>query len=125
MDYKAVLRCQPWLHFVNAHNISFRFLDYTKGDMFIAYNTIHDQFELHSVRSFQLTDSSCNGVLESSQINGFAFEQFRETELKKFMLEAVSDLAHRNHLYDAHENQAQSNLDCRLKQIELTLGTRV
>lgn len=125
MDYKAVLRCQPWLHFVNTHNISFRFLDYTKGDMFIAYNTIHDQFELHSVRSFQLTDSSCNGVLEPSQINGFAFEQFRETELKKFMLEAVSDLAHRNHLYDAHANQAQSNLDCRLKQIELTLGTRV
>lgn len=82
MDYKAVLRQQPWLSLVNKHNISFRFLTYTNGDMFIAYNKLHKQYEIHSVRSYMLTDSSCNGVLEPEQVNGFAYEQFRESELK-------------------------------------------
>ena len=125
MDYKAVLRHQPWLSFVNIYNISFRFLKYTKGDMFIAYNKIHNQYELHSVRSYMLTDSSCNGVLEPSQVNGFAYEHFRESELKKFMLELQSDLDHLNWIYDKHENSSRNSLDARLKEIELTLGTRV
>lgn len=125
MNYKTVLRAQPWLRLVNKHNISFRFLNYTKGDMFIARNTITGDYELHSVRSFLLTDSSCNGVLEPNQVNGFAYEQFRETELKKFMLEIQSDLDHTNHLYDKFEDKRQSSLYDSLRQIELTLGTRV
>ena len=125
MDYKAVLRHQPWLKFANKHNISFRFLAYTNGDMFIAYNTITNNYEVHSVRSYMLTDSSCNGVLEPNQVNGFAYEQFRESELKKFMLEIMSNNDHMNNLYDRHENSRSNSLDRQLKQIELTLGTRV
>ena len=125
MDYKAVLRHQPWLRFANKHNISFRFLEYTDGDMFIAYNTITNNYEIHSVRSYRLTDSSCNGVLEENQVNGFAYEQFRESELKKFMLEIMSNNEKVNNLYDRHENSRHSNLERSLKQIELTLGTRV
>ena len=125
MDYKAVLRHQPWLRFANKHNISFRFLDYTNGDMFIAYNRITNNYEIHSVRSYMLTDSSCNGILEPEQVNGFAYEQFRESELKKFMLEIMSNNDHLNNLYNRHENSRQSSLDRSLKQIELTLGTRV
>lgn len=125
MDYKAVLRHQPWLKFANKHNISFRFLAYTNGDMFIAYNTTTNNYEVHSVRSYKLTDSSCNGVLEPNQVNGFAYEQFRESELKKFMLEIMSNNDHMNNLYDRHENSRSNSLDRQLKQIELTLGTRV
>lgn len=125
MDYKAVLRHQPWLKLVNKHNISFRFLEYTNGDTFIVYNNLTGNYELHSVRSYMLTDSSCNGVLEPQQVNGFAFEQFRESELRKFMLDIISNNEHLNNLYDKHEESRQSNLDRSLKQIELTLGTRV
>lgn len=125
MDYKAVLKHQPWLRFANKHNISFRFLKYTNGDMFVAYNTINDEYEIHSVRSYQLTDSSCNGVVDPSQVNGFAFENFREHELKKFMLEIQSDLDKTNDLYDKFDNQRGVSLARQLKQIELTLGTRV
>ena len=125
MDYKAVLRHQPWLEFANKHNISFRFLDYTNGDMFIAYNRINNNYEIHSVRSYMLTDSSCNGVLGPEQVNGFAYEQFRESELKKFMVEIMSANQSLNHLYDRHESTRSNNLDRQLKQIELTLGTRV
>lgn len=125
MDYKAVLRNQPWLRLANKHNISFRFLEYTKGDMFIAYNNITGNYEVHSVNSYRLTDSSCNGVLEENQINGFAYEQFRESELKKFMLDIVHNNAHINHLYDTQESKRSDSLDRQLKQIELTLGTRV
>ena len=125
MDYKAVLRYQPWLKLVNKHNISFRFLTYTNGDMFIAYNTIYNQYEVHSVRSYMLTDSSCNGVLEPEQVNGFAYEQFRESELKKFMLEIQSNLQKVNNLYDRFEDSRPASLDRQIKQIELTLGTRV
>lgn len=125
MDYKAVLRHQPWLDFVNKHNISFRFLNYTNGDMFIVYNRITNNYEIHSVRSYKLTDSSCNGVLEPNQVNGFAYEQFRESELRKFMLEIMSHNDHMNNLYDRHEASRHSSLERQLKQIELTLGTRV
>ena len=125
MDYKAVLRHQPWLRFANKHNISFRFLEYSHGDLFIAYNTITNNYELHSVRSYKLTDSSCNGVLEPNQVNGFAYEQFRESELRKFMLEIISNNEHINSLYDRHEAKRSSNLERSLKQIELTIGTRV
>ena len=125
MDYKAVLRHQPWLRFANKHNISFRFLEYTNGDMFIAYNTITNNYEVHSVRSYMLTDSSCNGVCEPTQVNGFVYEQFRESELKKFMLEIMSNNDHVNNLYDRHESTRSQSLDRQLKQIELTLGTRV
>ena len=125
MDYKAVLKHQPWLEFANKHNISFRFLRYTKGDMFIAYNRITENYEIHSVRSYLLTDSSCNGVLEPNQVNGFAYEQFRESELRKFMLEIMSENEKINTLYDRQENSRSSSLIQSLKQIELTLGTKV
>lgn len=125
MDYKAVLKHQPWLEFANKHNISFRFLRYTKGDMFIAYNRITENYEIHSVRSYLLTDSSCNGVLEPNHVNGFAYEQFRESELRKFMLEIMSENEKINTLYDRQENSRSSSLAQSLKQIELTLGTKV
>lgn len=125
MDYKAVLRHQPWLEFANKHNISFRFLKYTKGDMFIAYNRKTGKYEVHSVNSYRLTDSSCNGVLEENQVNGFAYEQFRESELKKFMLDIIHNNDHINHLYDMQESRRSNTLTRQLKQIELTLGTRV
>lgn len=125
MDYKAVLRHQPWLRFANKHNISFRFLKYTNGDMFIAYNIKTGNYEVHSVNSYRLTDSSCNGVLEENQVNGFAFENFRESELKKFMLDIIHNNDHINHLYDKQESRRSDTLTRQLKQIELTLGTRV
>lgn len=125
MDYKAVLRHQPWLEFANKHNISFRFLAYTNGDMFIAYNRLTNNYEVHSVRSYMLTDSSCNGVIEPDRVNGFAYEQFRESELKKFMIEIMSTNSRLNNLYDRHESTRSQSLDRQLKQIELTLGTRV
>lgn len=125
MDYKAVLRCQPWIRLVNKHGISFRFLQYTKGDMFIGYNNLTGDYEIHSVRSYQLTGSSCNGVLEENQVNGFAYYQFRESELKKFLLDITSQIERTNHLYDSREDQRDIILKNSLTQIERTLGTRV
>ena len=125
MNYREVLRCQPWLQFVNKHNISFRFLKYTRGDMFVAINKRTGNYELHSVRSFKLTDSSLNKVLEENEVNGCAYFSFRETELKKFMIEEQSRLDRLNYLYDMQEDKRRRALDRSIKQIELTLGTRV
>lgn len=125
MNYREVLRCQPWLQFVNKHNISFRFLKYTRGDMFVAINKRTGNYELHSVRSFKLTDSSLNKVLEENEVNGCAYFSFRETELKKFMIEEQSRLDRLNYLYDVQEDKRGRALDRSIKQIELTLGTRV
>ena len=125
MNYREVLRCQPWLQFVNKHNISFRFLKYTRGDMFVAINKRTGNYELHSVRSFKLTDSSLNKVLEDNEVNGCTYFNFRATELKKFMIEEQSRLDRLNYLYDSHEVNKERALDRSIKQIELTLGTRV
>ena len=125
MNYKTVLRHQPWLRFMNRDNISFRFLKYSHGDLFIAYNTLNDSYELHSVRSYRLTDSSCNGVLDDNQVNGYALYNFREHELKKFMYEIQDDLEKRNRLYDTRSDARTATLKNSLKQIELALGTKV
>lgn len=125
MNYKGVLRCQPWLQFINKHNISFRFLKYTNGDMFIALNKKTGNYELHSVRSFLLTDSSLNKVLEKNEVNGTVYYQFRANELKKFLLDQQSEIDKLNYLYDTQKSHRDLSLQSSLKQIELTLGTRV
>ncbi len=60
MTYKNILKYQPWLRFVNINNISTRLLNYSKGDIFIVYNTLTENYELHSISAFKLTVYSQN-----------------------------------------------------------------
>jgi hypothetical protein len=126
MLYTDILRYQPWLRFCDKYEVSSKLLSYTNGDTFLAFNNLTQSYELHSVRSFLLTSSSCNGVVPANQVNGGAFTTFRESELRKFMEEIQSDLDRTNFLYDQiPEKQRTLSLANSLKQIENALGTRI
>lgn len=125
MTYKDILRYQPWLRFININNISDRFLKYTKGDMFVAYNTKTGCYELHSIKSFKLTNYSHNVTIEKELLNGWLYQDFRATELKKFMLDIESDRILKKHNYDVYEKTRPARLKNQLKMIERIAGTKL
>lgn len=125
MDYKQVIRYQPELRFVNKNNISTRLLNYTKGDVFIAYNVITKQYELHSVNSFRLTGYSQNCVLDEDVINNYIYVDYRCNELKKFVHDIEDDRILKNKLYDDNEHHRPDRLRESLKIIERVIGTKI
>lgn len=120
-----MLRYQPWLRFVDNHNISSILLEYTDGNVFVAFNTINQQYEVHSVKSFYMSGFSQNAVIEPEYINGFLYTDYRANELRKF----ADDVQHRrmmtNSLYDRPILTRDKELDIQLKSIERTLGTQI
>ena len=84
MTYTDILRYNPHLRFVDAYNISSRLLEYTNGDTFIVYNTLKDKYELHSISSFFISDSSYEADIDKEFVNGFIYTDYRANELKKF-----------------------------------------
>lgn len=125
MTHRNILQYQPWLRFVNINNISGRLLRYTKGNTFIAYNTITSQYELHSVDSFRLTGYSQNAVIEKEMLNNFLYKDYRATELKKFMNDLEDSRTLKNKLYDDHESKRKYRLANQLKEIERIIGTKI
>lgn len=122
--YKTVLKLQPWLKYVNSYNISSKLLNYTNDDIFIAFNTITQNYELHSVKSFYISGFSQNAVIDKEYVNGFIYTDYRANELKKFLYE-VQDRRERNsNLYDRQE-AINNNLHGLYKSIERTIGTKV
>lgn len=124
MNYKQVLRYQPWLRLVNRHNISDRLLELTDGDMFMVYNTMRETHELHSVRSFRMSASSHNVALDEEFVNGFIISDFKAHNHRKFGLELESQRQHSNYLHERHERE-RSKLDEMLKTVERTIGTKL
>ena len=124
MNYKQVLRYQPWLRFVNKYSVSDRLLELTDGDMFVAFNVIKQVFELHSVKSFRLSAGSINVTLDEEFVNGFIVKDFKANNHRKFGMELESQRQKNNYLYDRHEKERQS-LDEMLKTIERTIGTKI
>lgn len=125
MTYKSILRYQPWLRFININKISTRLMRYTKGDVFIAYNTLTSNYEMHSLQSFKLTGYSNNCVIEKEFLNDWLYKDFRCNELKKFLLEVQSSRELKNHIYDKQESQRSLRLKEQLKIIERAIGTKI
>lgn len=125
MTHKNILKYQPWLRFVNINNISTRLLEYTKGDIFIAYNTLNESYELHSVSSFKLTGYSQNCIIEKDLLNDWLYKDFRATELKKFMLDIQSDRQLKDLYYESFESKRPQRLKDQLKILERVTGTKL
>jgi hypothetical protein len=125
MTYKNILKYQPWLRFVNINNISTRLMRYTKGDVFIAYNTLTQSYELHSISAFKLTGYSQNCVVEKDLLNDWLYKDFRASELKKFMLDIQSDRQLKEHYYQDFESKRPERLREQLKLLERVIGTKI
>ena len=124
MNYKQVLRYQPELRFTNKNNISVRMLNLSNEDLFVAYNVIKDNYELHSVENYKINGISYNVTLEPEMVNGFLFNDYKANNLKMFVNEVQDRREKTNYrLEQAEENRFNqvNSLDI----IERTIGTKV
>lgn len=125
MNYKHIIRYQPWLRFININNISTRLLNYSKGDVFVAYNTLTENYEVHSINAFKLTGYSQNCVVEKDLLNNWLYKDFRSSELKKFMLDVQSERQLKDHYYNEFESKRPERLREQLKILERVVGTKI
>jgi hypothetical protein len=124
MNYKQVLRYQPELRFTNKNNISVRMLNLSNEDLFVAYNVIKCNYELHSVENYKINGISYNVTLEPEMVNGFLFNDYKANNLKMFVNEVQDRREKTNYrLEQAEENRFNqvNSLDI----IERTIGTKV
>lgn len=124
MNYKNILRHKPWLRPVHLHNINNRLQDLTKGNVFIVYNTIQHNYELHTVEAYNLSGDSYNTSLNIECVNGFIYYDYRANDHKLFKDEVASDRMRKDIAYDKREKN-RHNLDDLLKTIERTIGTKI
>ena len=121
MSATDIIRYQPWLRLCNINNISDRLLDDSKGDAFVAFNVIHNRYELHTISAFRYTGESLNAVIED--LNQFLIRDFRANNLKKYRVEVESSRALKEQMYSIHEEQRLKNLtELGLKRVEKLIG---
>lgn len=124
MNYKDVLRFQPELRLVNINNISNRMLELTKGDIFVAYNTIRGTNEVHSVENYKLNSISFNVSLDKEMVNGFLINDFKSNNLKMFVKE-VQDRREKTNYRLEQAEEKRLNDNSALNVVERTIGTKV
>jgi hypothetical protein len=124
MNYKDVIRFQPELRFTNAHNISYRMLELTKGDIFVAYNVIRGVHEVHSVENYKLSGMSFNVSLDREMINGFLLNDYKLNNLKMFVKEVQDRREKTNYRLEEAESK-RFDQNTALDVVERTLGTKV
>jgi hypothetical protein len=124
MNYKDVLRYQRELRFTNKNNISNRMLNLSTGDLFVAYNVLKGNYELHSVENFKINGISYNVTLEPEMVNGFLFNDFKANNLKMFVKEVQDKREKTNYRYEQAEEK-RFDQTSNLNIIERTIGTKV
>lgn len=121
-----VLRAQKELRIINCGNISDRLLKVSDGDMFVAYNTQRDLYEVHSIKSFNLNGMSINGVIEEDMLNGGLIESIRSSEIRRFGNEIRDERQYMEELLDNQEARNENKVfDLGRKLMKTTLGREV
>lgn len=122
MNYKTILRYNPELRLCDIQQISTRLLKITKGNMFLAYNTLHDSYELHTVKSFKYTGVSLNATLDDDMLSAWLIK-----DVRAYSEEGAKDRrAEQNHRYESHEDEVSSlSITRGLQMVERTIGRRL
>ena len=126
MTYTQALAKQPWLRFININDVSLRLLRRTSGTTFIAFNTLHDRYELHSTLDFGEDGNSCDAVIDESWLNWKIINDFLANNHKRFGAELEDKRNYVQTIYDRHEKSMEfAQTTGRLDVIKRTLGRRV
>lgn len=121
-----VLNKQHHLRLCNINRVSDRLLQRTNGDCFIAFNTLNDCYELHSISSFDEGCNSCNAVIPEEWLNWRIIEDFLANNHKKFGQELEDERNQMSAYLDRQEEKNQSLLTSgRIGVVQRTLGRRV
>lgn len=123
---QEILRMYKELRVINCGNITDRLLDASNGDMFVAYNTLRDTYEIHSVDSFKQNRMSINTTIEEEQLNQEIIEIIKSSDIRRFGTEIRSDREYIEKLFDNREDEAMERVHDRgRKMIETYLGREI
>lgn len=125
-NMQEILRMYKELRVINCGNITDRLLDASNGDMFVAYNTLRDTYEIHSVDSFKQNRMSINTTIEEEQLNQEIIEIIKSSDIRRFGTEIRSDREYIEKLFDNREDEAMERVHDRgRKMIETYLGREI
>lgn len=118
---EEILRFYKELRVVNTGSITDRLLKVTNNDVFLAYDTVRDVYELHSVKSFKRNKMSSNGSISEDMIGGELIELIKINDIDKF-----GDIiqADRQYMETILDNRSESShlMDRGKKLLTQTLG---
>lgn len=126
MNYRKVLSLQPWLRLCNINNVSSRLLERTSGNSFIAFNKHNGEYELHSVSSYRLGDSSCDTVISDTWLNWRIIQDYLMNNHKKFAMKLMAQREEISMLHKRHESTRRKMWrDTQIRSINRTLGRNI
>ena len=123
---QEILRMYKELRVINCGNITDRLLHASNGDMFVAYNTIRGEYEIHSIDSFNQNGFSTNTNIDQDKLNQELIEIIKSCNIKRFGREIKENRAYMEHILDNRENVGFDSIYTRgKKMIELSLGREI
>ena len=123
---KNFLITHPHLKPVNIFNLYERLLKASNNTMLLLFNIYRDQYELHSISSFELNGESLNAVLEEDMLNGWLVHDYLANNIKKFGIEVESERALTNDLIDSTQDRGLELLTNRtLRTLETIVGREI
>lgn len=123
---KNFLITHPHLKPVNILNLYERLLKASNNTMLLLFNIYKDQYELHSISSFELNGESLNAVLEEDMLNGWLVHDYLANNIKKFGIEVESERALTNDLIDSTQDRGLELLTNRtLRTLETIVGREI
>lgn len=126
MDYNYVLNKQPHLRLVNINDVTSRLLEVTNGEVFIVFNSITANYELHSINSFNEECNSCNAVIEDDWLNNQIVKDYLANNHKKFAQEIEDNRTYMSEYYQNAESKREFAMTTgRLDIVKRTLGRNV
>ena len=126
MTYKDCIRNKPWLRVCNINNICVRMLEATKGNAFVVFNRIQQNYELHTVEAQRLSGDSYNATLPLEVLNNFLIMDYKATNFEQHLDEILSEKTKEETFranWGAKKREADVNEE--LKHITNVLGTKI
>ncbi len=120
------LRVNPHLKPVRLYNLFERFLNQSNNNILILFNIYKDRYEMHSLRSWRLSDDSFNAIIDDEFMNGWVLHDYLANNLQKFGAEVASDREITNSLIDSTSDRGLELLTMKaLKTVETMVGREI
>ena len=126
MTYKDCIRNKPWLRVCNINNICARMLESTNGNVFIVFNKIQQNYELHTVEAQRLSGDSYNASIPQEFLNQFIINDYKLTDMAKNLDDILSKRFEAEAFKKNWENaKRDESLNEQLKIIGRVIGTKI
>jgi hypothetical protein len=128
MHYTDILRMKRELKPFHKFNLFNRLLEASNNNLLIVFNNFKNAYEIHSVRSHQMSDDSQNALFRRDEwMNGFIIHELMANTLRKFAIDIQSERMRIDTIYNNLEdsNLTESITEAGLKSIERAWGRKI